>query len=153
MVRAKESNTIISSQFSFLNQTSENPIFPPCFLFSPLSIPVFYSLHLPSLFSLQPNTAIVFLDLDIGGSNGCGGLGVDDGAGIFWLRDGFNRIIWSDLDYKRTDLLLGLIWLSSWWDLLLLDCLWIYGFLLLLVVLGMFLDLCCWCCCFTDMKH
>jgi hypothetical protein len=37
----------------------------------------------------------VFLDLDVGGSNGCGGLGVDDGVGIFWLRDGFDRIIWS----------------------------------------------------------
>ena len=40
--------------------------------------------HFPSLFSLQPNIAVVFLDLDVGGSNGCGG-----------LRDEFDRIIWS----------------------------------------------------------
>ena len=36
---------------------------------------------------------------------------------------------------------------------LLLDFLEFYGFLLLLVVLGMYSDLCCWCHGFKDMKH
>jgi hypothetical protein len=46
--------------------------------------------------------------------------------------------------------LTGLLGFLLW---LLVDCLQIYGFLLLLVVLGMFSYLCCWGCVFTDLKH